>query len=74
MLSPIDILRKKRFGKELTDEEIRAFANGVVDGSFTDYQAADMDKKISSIYNRLEKYLYVSFEGDEVIVELHENG
>lgn len=42
--------------------------------SFTDYQAADMDKKISSIYNRLEKYLYVSFEGDEVIVELHENG
>ncbi len=40
MLNPTEILRKKRFGEELTDEEIRAFANGVVDGSFTDYQAA----------------------------------
>ncbi len=35
---PGDILRKKRFGGELTEKEIRAFVNGVVDGRFADYQ------------------------------------
>ena len=37
-IRPGDILRKKRFGGELTETEIRAFVRGVVDGSFTDYQ------------------------------------
>jgi len=37
-LNPCDIIRKKRFGGELSELEIRAFVNGVVDGSFADYQ------------------------------------
>ncbi len=40
MLNPCDIIRKKRFGGELSEMEIRAFVDGVVDGSFADYQAA----------------------------------
>ena len=39
-MTPIDIIRKKRAGLELNEEEIRFFVNGVVDGSFADYQAA----------------------------------
>ena len=39
-INPCDIIRKKRFGEELSEKEIRAFVEGVVDGSFTDYQAA----------------------------------
>ena len=35
---PCDIIRKKRMGQELTEMEIRAFVDGVVDGSFADYQ------------------------------------
>ena len=37
---PIGIIRKKRFGGELNEKEIRAFVRGVVDGGFADYQAA----------------------------------
>ncbi len=37
-MNPCDIIRKKRFGGELTEAEIRAFVDGVVDGSFADYQ------------------------------------
>ena len=37
-MNPTDIIRKKRFGGELTEAEIRAFVDGVVDGSFADYQ------------------------------------
>ena len=37
-MNPCDIIRKKRFGKELNEKEIRAFVDGVVDGSFADYQ------------------------------------
>ncbi len=37
-IRPADILRKKRFGGELNESEIRAFVRGVVDGSFADYQ------------------------------------
>ena len=40
MLKPTEILRKKRFGKELTQEEIQAFVEGVANGSFADYQAS----------------------------------
>ena len=37
-MNPCDIIRKKRMGQELTEMEIRAFVDGVVDGSFADYQ------------------------------------
>lgn len=37
-----DIIYKKRMGGELTEKEIRTFVNGVVDGSFADYQIAAM--------------------------------
>ena len=37
---PSDIIRKKRFGGELDELEIREFVNGIVDGSFADYQAS----------------------------------
>lgn len=39
-MNPCDIIRKKRFGGELNEQEIRAFVSGVVDGSFADYQAS----------------------------------
>ena len=39
-MNPCDIIRKKRFGGELNEPEIRAFIDGVVDGSFADYQAS----------------------------------
>ena len=37
-MNPCDIIRKKRMGQELTEMDIRAFVDGVVDGSFADYQ------------------------------------
>lgn len=37
-MNPCDIIRKKRFGGELNEKEIRAFVRGTVDGSFADYQ------------------------------------
>lgn len=39
-MNPCDIIRKKRFGGELNEQEIRAFVKGIVDGSFADYQAS----------------------------------
>ncbi|MBQ3669576.1 MAG: thymidine phosphorylase [Clostridia bacterium] len=36
------LLYKKRFGRELTDGEIRDFVRGVTDGSFADYQISAM--------------------------------
>ena len=39
-MNPCDIIRKKLFGGELTEQEIRAFVSGLVDGSFADYQAS----------------------------------
>ena len=41
-MKPVDLIRKKRFGGELTEQEIRAFVKGVVDGEFADYQTAAM--------------------------------
>lgn len=37
-MNPCDLIRKKRFGGELTELEIREFVKCVVDGSFADYQ------------------------------------
>ena len=37
---PNAILRKKRFGGELNEAEIRAFVRGVTDGSWADYQTS----------------------------------
>ena len=39
-MNPTDIIRKKRFGGELTEAEIRAFVDGVVQGTFADYQVS----------------------------------
>ena len=39
-IRPNDILRKKRFGGELNEAEIRAFVRGVTDGSWADYQTS----------------------------------
>ena len=39
-MNPCDIIRKKRFGGELNEKEIRAFVDGAVDGSFADYQVS----------------------------------
>ncbi|MBQ6594739.1 MAG: thymidine phosphorylase [Clostridia bacterium] len=36
----LDILRKKRFGQELSELEIRAFVRGVTEGTIPDYQIA----------------------------------
>ena len=41
-MRPVDLIRKKRFGGELNEQEIRAFVNGVVSGEFEDYQTAAM--------------------------------
>ncbi len=37
-MHPADLIRRKRFGQELTEAEIQAFVAGVVDGSFGDAQ------------------------------------
>lgn len=37
-IKPAQILRKKRMGEELNEAEIRAFVQGVADGSWADYQ------------------------------------
>ncbi len=39
-MNPCDIIRKKRFGGRLSEQEIRAFVQGVVDGGFADYQTS----------------------------------
>lgn len=40
MIRPQDIIRRKRDGAELTDEEIAFFVRGVRDETFADYQSA----------------------------------
>lgn len=40
MLNTVDIIRKKRDGGELTDDEIRFFIDGYTKGDIPDYQAA----------------------------------
>lgn len=38
MPTPVEIIRKKRLGGEMSNGEIAAFVRGVVDGTFADYQ------------------------------------
>ncbi|MDQ3169417.1 MAG: thymidine phosphorylase, partial [Acidobacteriota bacterium] len=38
-MSAVDIIKKKRAGEALSDDEIQRFIAGVTDGSFSDYQA-----------------------------------
>ena len=38
-MTAVDIIQKKRDGAALSDEQIRAFIDGVTDGTFSDYQA-----------------------------------
>ena len=38
----VDIIHKKRYKEELTDEEIQFFIDGVVDGSIPDYQVSSL--------------------------------
>src|SRR5579871_1358695 len=39
---PVQLIRKKRDGRALDDDELRAFIAGVTDGSIPDYQVAAM--------------------------------
>ena len=39
-MQPQSIIRRKRDGGELSKDEIKAFVDGVTDGSFADYQSA----------------------------------
>ena len=41
-MNPVDIIRKKRFGGELNEKEIRYFVDSVVDGSFADFSFRKM--------------------------------
>ena len=38
----VDVINKKRYNKELTDEEIQFFVDGVTDGSIPDYQISSL--------------------------------
>ncbi len=39
-MNPVDLIKKKRDGQELTAEEIQFFISGLVSGEFADYQAS----------------------------------
>ncbi|MBR6960097.1 MAG: pyrimidine-nucleoside phosphorylase, partial [Clostridiales bacterium] len=39
-MSFVNIIEKKRYGGELSDEEIRSWIKGITDGSIPDYQTS----------------------------------
>lgn len=41
-MNPVDLIRKKRFGGELNEHEIRTFIKAVTEGTIEDYQIAAM--------------------------------
>ncbi|HEY0253954.1 MAG TPA: hypothetical protein VGC41_20630, partial [Kofleriaceae bacterium] len=43
---PVQLIRKKRDGAELADDEIRFFVAGITDGSIPDYQISAMTMAI----------------------------
>ena len=43
---PQEIIRKKRDNKTLTEDEIKSFVLGLIDGSFSDSQIASMSMAI----------------------------
>ena len=55
----VDIIHKKRYKEELTDEEIQFFIDGVVDGSIPDYQVSSLLMAIvlNSMNDRETSYL-----------------
>jgi pyrimidine-nucleoside phosphorylase len=40
MTAPVDLIRKKRDGQQLSGDEIRGFIRGITDGTVPDYQAS----------------------------------
>lgn len=58
----IDLLTKKRFGKELTQEEIRYFVKGVTTGEIADYQASAMLMAICINGMTADETLYLTME------------
>ena len=58
----IDLLTKKRFGGELTREEIRFFVQGVTTGEIAEYQASAMLMAICINGMTAEETLYLTME------------
>ncbi|MBE5791368.1 MAG: thymidine phosphorylase [Clostridiales bacterium] len=58
----IDLLTKKRFGKELTQEEIRFFVKGVTTGEIAEYQASAMLMAICINGMTANETLYLTME------------
>ena len=58
----IDLLTKKRFGKELTQEEIRYFVKGVTTGEIAEYQASAMLMAICINGMTADETLYLTME------------
>ena len=50
MLLPQEIIRAKRDGKELTQEQIQFFVDGITDGNFNDAQVGSMAMAIFQIH------------------------
>lgn len=46
----------------------------IFNNNYADYIASDIHKKIGSVYERLDRYIYISEQGNEVKAELCENG
>ena len=58
----IDLLTKKRFGKALTQEEIRFFVKGVTSGEIAEYQTSAMLMAICINGMTPDETLYLTME------------